>query len=304
MPTSQHKLWACRLTAPRPSEEQAALLMKTVQLGQVTGMLSTPRQANFLNIPESPVVYWLRPVFFTLLQSPYKLKDISEVRIGLSTTDNERFTRCFWEIPISLLGQVDEDRPLLGRWFWYAKGGGYQKWAGLMWFVVDWEHNGQRIKSCIDPHTGQRLWRDRAPEYFFNKGLTYTFIARGSFGTRILEKAIFDVSGSSIFPISNVSSCASLAALTSSHLVSFLLRLTSQDLKFSSGYVANLPLPPKMPLNLLQDIGETCINLKQDLVAQDPTEQIFYEIQSGEVLSLQAILHSLEGLNERIVSNA
>src|SRR6266699_1860675 len=82
MPTSQHKLWACRLTASRPSEEQAALLMKTVQLGQVTGMLSTPRQVNFLNIPESPVVYWLRPDFFTLLQSPYKLKAIADVRIG------------------------------------------------------------------------------------------------------------------------------------------------------------------------------------------------------------------------------
>src|SRR5205814_1196983 len=46
------------------------------------------------------------------------------------------------------------------------------------------------------------------------------------------------------------------------------------------------------------------ITLKQELVAQDPTEQIFYEIQPKELLSLQARLHSLEGLNERIVSNA
>ncbi|MBI2939099.1 MAG: hypothetical protein HYY04_01570 [Chloroflexi bacterium] len=60
-------------------------------------IVSTPLQADFLAIPETPLVYWLRPGLFELLQSPSRLRDIANVRQGLVTADNERFTRCFWQ---------------------------------------------------------------------------------------------------------------------------------------------------------------------------------------------------------------
>ncbi len=259
--TRQNQFWACRITAPRPSEEQATLLMRTVRLGKATKMLFTSYQTNFLSIPETPIVYWLRPKFFTLLQGRFKLGNIAEVRQGLATADNERFTRCFWEAVD--IGKVNEGRPS-GRWFWYAKGGRYQKWTGLMWLLVDWENEGQRVRSCIDPHTGRPRARDNAPHFFFRSGLTYTLIAQGSFAARILNNAIFGNAGSSIF-LKNDISQLSLLALTSARIASYLLRVTTQDIKFQEGYVANLPLCNNLPLDLLGSIGNCCINLKQAL---------------------------------------
>src|SRR5208337_331926 len=51
---SPHRIWACRLTAPRPSEEQASLLCQAIRLDNVP-YLFRPDQDRFLSVPESPV---------------------------------------------------------------------------------------------------------------------------------------------------------------------------------------------------------------------------------------------------------
>jgi len=173
-----------------------------------------------------------------------------------------------------------------------------------MWLVVDWEKNGQRIKSRIDPLTRKLYARDNAPQYLFKSGLTYTLIARGNFAARIMDKAIFADAGSSIF-FEDDSSRFSVLALTTARITSYLLRVTTQDIKFREGYVANLPLPTNTPQNLLISISMACIALKNYLVSQDPTEYSFASLSSEASLILtQALLHSLEGLNEQIVNNA
>lgn len=78
-------------------------------------VVSTPRQADLLPIPETPFAYWLRPRFSELLQSKRRLSDVAEVRQGVATTDNDRFVRCFWEVPE--LGVDEDGRPVRGRWF-------------------------------------------------------------------------------------------------------------------------------------------------------------------------------------------
>lgn len=294
LPISQHQLWACRLIARRPAEEQAALLSRAVRGGKTADAVFTPYQAPLLTIPETPVVYWLRPHFFTMLQSQKHLRDIAEIRQGLATADNERFTRCLWEI--STIGEIYETNSKVGRWFWFAKGGGYCKWIGLEWLCIDWEYEGSRLNSF--PYSVLR-----SPEFYFRPGLTYTLMARGSFSARLLNKAIFDVAGISIFPDNNIS-LGYLSALTAARVTSYLLRVTTQDIKFHAGYVSNLPLGNNMPERLLDSVGKLCIILKRELISHNPTEKQFEFIPNEMHNSVQAILHTLEGLIERIVSEA
>src|SRR5262249_30072776 len=87
-------------------------------------------------------------------------------------------------------------------------------------------------------------------------------------------------------------------------------------------YVANLPLP-KSDIDGLRQIGDACIDLKRRLVSTDPLERVFdpygllvpLEGSSSSVLpavseksihgeALASLLHSLEGLNERLVCEA
>jgi hypothetical protein len=286
-------------------------------------IVSTPRQADLLAIPETPFVYWLRPKFFELLRSERRLADVAEVRQGLATADNDRFVRCFWEVPA--LGVVEDGKPVRGRWFWYAKGGRYQKWAGLEWLVVNWENDGAAIKGRLDPRTGRpysNVWMLKDTERrFFRRGLTYTVMGRGSFGLRILDNAIFAQTGISLFPISEAPRTC-LASLGSTRVGSFLLRVTTQGLGFDAGYVANLPLPLRR-VPRLEQLGLASIVLKRSLVQLDPVERPFEPgralgvddrcegtllftviARSREADATAALLHALEGWNERLVCDA
>ncbi|MGH9893243.1 MAG: Eco57I restriction-modification methylase domain-containing protein, partial [bacterium] len=255
VPGAGHRITAFRLVGPRSPGEKNRLLREAVA-DKAPGILSTPKQADLQSIPETPFVYWLRPRFFELLRSRKRLSDIAEVRQGLATADNERFLRCFWEV--DRLGVVEDGRPIHGRWFWYAKGGRYQKWAGLEWLVVDWERDGERIRA-----TGSRP-RVQNTEFYFRPGLTYTQMGRGSMGTRLMEWSIFDVKGMSIFAPEE--SLCGTGALVSTRVASYLLRVTTQNLEFHAGYVGNLPLPAS-PIEQLEGVGGACIELKRILVS-------------------------------------
>ncbi|MGE5620367.1 MAG: BREX-1 system adenine-specific DNA-methyltransferase PglX, partial [Sphingomonadaceae bacterium] len=156
-PDPEHRLAGFRLIGPKSASEKARLLGEAVA-GHAPSVVSTPRQSDFVAIPETPFVYWLRPRFFELLQSDHRLRDVAEVKQGLATADNERFTRCFWEV--ADFGVVQDGKPVSGKWFSYAKGGRYQKWAGLEWLVVDWENRGDRVKQ----HSGSVV---RNEGYYF-----------------------------------------------------------------------------------------------------------------------------------------
>ncbi len=297
IPDQGFRMCAWRFVGLRSVEEKCVALLN-VKARAYQQMISRPRQSDFLLLHESPIVYYLSDNFTLLLAKSEKLRHIAHVRQGLATADNARFTRCRWEI--ASLGHVSDNGQVTGRWFRYAKGGSYQKWTGLMWMVVDWEHNGQRIKLGVDAQSRPRF-RDNAPQFAFQPGLTYTFIASGSFGTRILNNALFDVAGTSLFPKTTEISLAGLAAVTSSHVVSYLLRILTQDLKFNAGYVANTPLAPNIPWDLFHSIGATCIKLKDLLIQQNIIENAFIEIPTTPAYAIQAVLHTLEGWNEHAV---
>lgn len=300
IPDEAFRMRAWRLVGLKNGAEKRSALLQGTARAYHPGM-SRARQRGFLALAESPIVYYLSDNFMLLLTKSEKLQTIAHVRQGLATADNARFTRCRWEIPSP--GYATQNGAITGRWFRYAKGGSYQKWAGLMWLVVDWEYGGQRIKLGLDAHNRPRF-RDNAPQFAFQTGLTYTFIASGSFGTRILNNALFDVAGTALFPKTSAIPLYGLAAVTSSHVVSYLLRILTQDLKFNAGYVATIPLAPNIPWNLLRSIGEVCIKLKEILSAQNMIEDAFTGLPLAPAYPIQAVLHTLEGWNERAVCDS
>src|SRR5205807_5291601 len=101
-PKIEHTFTAFRLIGLKNPQQKAEMLQNTKQTPAFV-----PLQSDLLAIAESPFVYWLRPHFFDLLKSRIRLQDVADVRVGLQTADNERFTRCFWEV--SNLSVVEKD---------------------------------------------------------------------------------------------------------------------------------------------------------------------------------------------------
>ena len=293
-PTNNHEIVAFRIVGLKSAQEKAVIL-RSARLFGANQFRYIVLQAAILSLLETPIVYWLLPKLFALLQGSRRIYDIADVRAGLTTADSKRFTRCFWEV--ASLGTVNNARPVHGRWFQYVKGGGYCKWAGLEWLCCDWEHNGRRISSFPSSYL-------RSPELYFRSGLTYTLMAQGNFASRVTDKAIYGDTGSSIF-VKDGTFQFGLMALTAVRIVSYLLRVTTQNLKFREGYVTNLTLPMYFPVDLLISIGKVCYLLKSYLITKDPTEYSFIGVTSeSNLIKVQSILHSLEGLNERLVSDS
>lgn len=315
-----HRITAFRLIGPKSPSRKDQILRAAVA-GTLSGVVFTPKQSAMRAIPETPFVYWLRPRFFELLTGDVHLSQIADVKQGLATADNERFIRCYWEVP--RLGVLKDGKPTAGRWFWYAKGGRYQKWTGLEWLVVDWARDGKNIKEYIVERypylNGKWEWVAKNTNYYFRPCITYTFIARGSLGLRLLDESVFDVASMSIFANAQQSGL-SLMAVLNSRVSTYLLRVTTQTYEFHGGYVANLPLPDQID-DLLDSLSDVAIALKRRVIATDLTEREFdagavlfgtpanspksvLDVILAEMVSIEgsaAILHSLEGWNETLV---
>ena len=211
-------------------------------------------QKNFLRIPEFPLCYWLRDKFFKILQ---KEKRLDTVKQGIKAAGKERFLRLHWEVPA-----------ITKRWFNLVKGGTYCKWVGLEHYCIDWENNGERIKA-------NKKARVQNVEYYFQEGITYTAVARGSMGARILNKgSIFDSASPGIFPSGNLHSWL---AVLNTRYVSHILRALCPTLGFSEGAVSIIPEVsiPSSKRDKIDILVRECLKEKSWYVNGDLTERGF-----------------------------
>lgn len=287
-PKSEHRFTAMRLVGLKSPALKAAFLREVTSTFSANGKgqpvfypnVNYPQQSSFLDVADSLLVYALPDELLALLTGSHKLSSIANVRQGLATADNNRFTRCFWE---TMPGT---------RWVSYAKGGGYSKWAGLEWLVLDWQFDGGRVRAFD-------RGRFQAIEFYFAPGLTYTPISRGGLGVRLLHNSAFDVKGSSIFPKYPDVSREALAVHLNTHTASFLTRAISQSLELHVGYLSQLPMPRHWVASA-EGFARCVFPLKADLVSADPAERAFQYVPSSTVepAQISALLHSAEAVIE------
>ena len=155
-------------------------------------------QINFLKIPSVPIAYWIsKKLQETFINSP-KMSTIVDAKQGLSTSDNPRFLRYWWEISDKLRGRPENNRSDFTngrlRWALYNKGGNFRRWYGNHEHVVWWRDDGIDIES-LKPKSVLR-----GTSYYFKKSvswLSYT-VSRNSFRT-YPGGFIFDTSAHSAF---------------------------------------------------------------------------------------------------------
>ncbi|KPV54579.1 hypothetical protein SE17_02860, partial [Kouleothrix aurantiaca] len=244
-----HSFLATRLIGLKSSNEKAQQLTE-----RENRVFTLHKQRLFTQIPQSPIAYTLSDKALLLFEN-VSLKDAGEVLEGLHATDSNRFVKFFWETSNS------------ERWFRYVKGGGYGKWHGYNHYHVDWEQEGARLKA-IDAIIPSR-------QYYFVSGWTYSMIAQGSLGCRLLENAIFTNSGPGIFL------CSFPVGALNSRVYSYLLRSINSKLSFDKGYVERLPIL-QIALNariLAQKVIDACCALKQTETRADATDRNFQSIQ-------------------------
>ena len=215
---------------------------------------------NFDIIPGSPIAYWVSKNLLADFTEGDFLKNVAEPKSGLSTTDNNRFLRVWYEVSIRNISFaitcIDETVDAT-KWFPIAKGGEYRKWYGNKDYVVNWLNNGEDIKEATKGAAGGRIV---SPEYYFKKFVTWSGISSGEPSMRISNHAIFGSGAKAL--LSNDGLYNYLAFLNSKVALS-ILKFLSPTLNYEAGHIGNIPICFKTS-ERVENITFNCIKISKE----------------------------------------
>lgn len=197
----------------------------------------TIAQEQFSKLPGFVFSYWLSNQTFNIFAIGKRLGDIIEPKSGLSTTDNNRFLRLWYEVSIKKINfeQKNGDKTT-NKFFPYVKGGAFRRWYGNLEFVVNWENDGAEIRQAAIGASGGRVVN---PELYFKSYITWTKISTGLFSMRFCpEGTIFSDAGGSLL----LEDPSFFLAFCNSKVCQHFLDVINQTLNYVVGSVANLPI--------------------------------------------------------------
>ena len=88
---------------------------------------------NFSKIPGRPVAYWISNNLFYDYDTASQLGSLFPVKKGMTTADNNRFLRFWYEV---------EEKRISVRWFKTHKGGEFRRWYGNEVVNLFWTRRG------------------------------------------------------------------------------------------------------------------------------------------------------------------
>ncbi|MGI6754789.1 MAG: BREX-1 system adenine-specific DNA-methyltransferase PglX [Atopobiaceae bacterium] len=224
------------------------------------------RQTDFSSIPGSPIAYWASRSLIDAFIRGSRLSELCDIRNGLSTSDNNRFLRLWFEVSHANIGfacRNNEETVGNGkRWYPHLKGGDFRKWYGNQSFVINWENDGEEIRNFRD-NKGKLLSRPQNLQYNFKPAVTWSKITSGDFSARYCEGGFLYDSAAEFCFSQNFQTELSALAFENSSCCQAILNFLNPTLNIQAGDIGNLPII-QLPQRVL-DIAEECIDIsKQD----------------------------------------
>ena len=191
-------------------------------------------QQNFEKIPGCPIGYWVSEKIFACFAGNLALSAVAKPCVGLQTADNARFLRYWHEVNLEKIGfgmkSADEAKESRKKWFPYNKGGNARRWYGNQELLVNWENDGEEIKSFKPAVI-------RNPSYYFKSSIAWSLTSSIGTAFRYFPCGfIFDVNGMSLFT-NNIG----LISYLNTKLCTYFLSVINPTLASQIGNVAILP---------------------------------------------------------------
>jgi type II restriction/modification system DNA methylase subunit YeeA len=243
-----------------PSRQIGRFLRLFDKQGSVTSskelerrFFSSPRFScsndSFMEIPGSPLAYWLGDAVRRLFLSQPRLGEMCDARVGLMTSDNDLFLRRWWEVSSSetMLCAINSEAAQKSnkRWFPHNKGGDFRKWWGNQEYLVDWQDNGRRIKDLVIekyPYlNGDPNFVVHDDGYYFRPCVSWSEVTIGANAFRAYPIGFtFNVKGMSAFCGDSLTQ-EQLLSLCNSKLITHLCRALNPSVSFGIKNFNSLP---------------------------------------------------------------
>lgn len=214
---------------------------------------------KFSLIPESPIAYWSNDTVRGIFKDTKYMREISELKQGVSTADNNRFLKLWSEVSFENIGlnmkTPEEAKYSLKKWFPLNKGGSYKKWYGNNNYIINWENDGEEVRAFKKAVV-------RNPKYYFKKGLTWSSVTVGKLSMRFCDGGfVFDSKGPMCF-IDDDMNYEYILGVLNSKIVDELLKILAPTIDFSQGAIGRIPITISNSEEIKQNVLE-CINLSK-----------------------------------------
>lgn len=197
---------------------------------------------TFHDIPGSPIAYWASEAVHRAFLTGTPLRTECPIHSGVRTGDNDRFLRFWWEVTRANLcttaTSTESAASTHCKWFPCNKGGGFRRWFGNNWIVINWLNDGEAIRNC----PGSDISPTRPFSWPFRGGLTWGTISSSLFSMRESPKGfMFETKGAACLPLTPKQSNYLLGLLNSS-VTNHLQAILSPTLDYHEGPLGNLPV--------------------------------------------------------------
>ena len=192
------------------------------------------KQAIFSGIPRTEYIYWVSDALLHAFTHYKKVRDYFTVRNGLTTGDNNRFLRLWFEVQKENIGS---------KWFPCNKGGTFRRWYGNKDYLIDWENNGFALKNFTDIKTGKLRSTLRNIDFNFLPSVVVGHVASGDLPFRYVEGGFISESAvNSIYPLDNEVSLIYLLGILNSKSCNYISKMLSPTLGVSPEDILNIPI--------------------------------------------------------------
>ncbi|WP_313567384.1 BREX-1 system adenine-specific DNA-methyltransferase PglX [Acetoanaerobium noterae] len=206
--------------------------------------MHTAIKENFSKIPGSPIAYWASKKIIDCFYYDEKLTQLCEPRSGLSTSDNDRFLRLWYEVNKNKTSIYRKKRYAISKWIPMNKGGSFRRWYGNNEWVINYENDGKEIKGYASKLYKSYTRTIKNIKYYFKESLTWSALTSGVLSVRYSpEGFIFGSGGYSAF-IDNEYKFLILSLLNNK-VSSIFLKSLSPTLNFEVGHLKSIPVKLK-----------------------------------------------------------
>lgn len=195
-------------------------------------------QTNFSIIPGYPIGYWISENMVRCFKENKTLSQIADLRSGISTGDNDRFYRLWYEVNNQTISHSAENTPFNSnyRWFKIIRGGTFRRWYGCRDNVINLGN------SCHDISTSGLNHRLRTASFYNKFGVTWNRIGSTKPTIRVKGTEVNFGENSPCMFLENKTEAYYLMGLLNSSVVNAAISIINPTLSFQSTDLEKLPI--------------------------------------------------------------
>ena len=212
---------------------------------------------NFSKIPGSPVAYWVSESISQAFELT-KLGEQTYPKQGLSSADNNRFLRFWYEIDFQNFCRNctsnEESKRISAKWYPFNKGGEYRKWYGNFDYVINWKHDGYELRHFPNAAI-------RNSEYYFMPHITWSKVSSGTISFRYRpEGSVFSDAGCATI-IQGPNIWYTLGLLNTKYAQQ-VFDLINPTINYTQSTIASLPIVFNHE-NIVREVVSGCFSLSR-----------------------------------------